>query len=160
MDNTELKDWLVNYFGAKLVPSKIDPEKFTCVICNDKLPKEVRGKAYKWSDTEVCIGSFANTSDPVHDVVDFFNKVELVKFLKMVKLKESHELLLKNLKDLIKCIRAGELGDYSPLMDEIFDSEHAIKEAEELTLWDTFFTQMKTEKLSQPSLSLTNARIM
>lgn len=133
MNDTELRDWLVNYFGAQFAPSKIDPEKYTCIICNDNLPKEVRGKAYKWSDTQVCIGSFNKHENTQCDILDYFNKVELVKFLTVVKLKESHELLLKNLKDLIKCIRDGELGDYSPLMDEIFDSEHAIKEAESLT---------------------------
>ena len=31
------------------------------------------------------------------------------------------------LEDTIKCIRRHDLGDYSPMMDEIFDSEHAIK---------------------------------
>lgn len=30
------------------------------------------------------------------------------------------------LRDLVKCIRKGELGDYSPLMDEIFDAEAAL----------------------------------
>jgi len=134
MSDTELRDWLVNYFGAKFAPSKINAEKYTCIICSDKLPKEVRGKAYQWSDTEVCIGSFDKTEnpEPERNILDYFRKDELVKFLSLVKLKESHELLLRNLKDLVKCIRGGELGDYSPLMDEIFDSEHAIKEAEEL----------------------------
>lgn len=132
MSDKELRDWLVNYFGAKTVPSKIDAEKYTCVICSDKLPKEVRGKAYKWSDTEVCIGSYNKHEIPERDILAYFNKAELIKFLELVELKESHEHLLKNLKDLVKCIRNGELGDYSPLMDEIFDSEHAIKEAEEL----------------------------
>jgi hypothetical protein len=47
-------------------------------------------------------------------------------------LQESHDLLLRNLKDMVKCIRNFELGDFSPIMDEIFDSEHAIKEAEPL----------------------------
>lgn len=37
--------------------------------------------------------------------------------------------LLANLQDLIKCLRAGQLGDISPLMDEIFDSEAAIAKA-------------------------------
>lgn len=39
-------------------------------------------------------------------------------------------MVLNNLKDTIKCIRRGDLGDYSPMMDEVFDSEHAIKQAE------------------------------
>jgi len=38
--------------------------------------------------------------------------------------------LLTPLKDLVRCIRAGQLGDFSPLMDEIFDAEHAIRMAE------------------------------
>jgi hypothetical protein len=38
--------------------------------------------------------------------------------------------LLHQLKDLVRCIREFQLGDYSPLMDEIFDSEAAIKDAE------------------------------
>lgn len=45
-------------------------------------------------------------------------------------LQQSHDYLLLNLKDLIKCIRNFELGDYSPLMDEIFDSEDSIEKAE------------------------------
>ena len=48
-------------------------------------------------------------------------------------LQKSHDLLLENLKAIIKCIRNFELGDYSPLMDEIFDSEHAIKLAQPLS---------------------------
>ena len=38
--------------------------------------------------------------------------------------------LLTCLKDIVRCIRAGQLGDYSPLMDEIFDAEEAISKAE------------------------------
>lgn len=38
--------------------------------------------------------------------------------------------VLKQLKELVRCIRNNELGDYSPLMDEIFDSEAAIRDAE------------------------------
>lgn len=38
--------------------------------------------------------------------------------------------LLAQLEDLVRCIREGQLGDYSPLMDEIFDSEYAIRQAE------------------------------
>jgi len=38
--------------------------------------------------------------------------------------------LLKTLKDLVHCIRDFQLGDYSPLMDEIFDAEEAICRAE------------------------------
>lgn len=45
---------------------------------------------------------------------------------------ESHNRLLRELKDLIKCIRNFELGDFSPLMDEIFESEDAIEKAEKL----------------------------
>lgn len=39
------------------------------------------------------------------------------------------KLLLVNLTDLVRCIRGFKLGDYSALMDEIFDSEDAIKQA-------------------------------
>lgn len=45
-------------------------------------------------------------------------------------LQESHDALAYELRQLIKCIRDGELVDYSPLMDEIFDSEHALEQAE------------------------------
>ena len=38
--------------------------------------------------------------------------------------------LLARLKDFVRCIREGQLGDYSPLMDEIFDAEYAIRQAE------------------------------
>lgn len=48
-------------------------------------------------------------------------------------LQESHDLLLKNLTAIVRCIKNFELGDYSPLMDEIFDSEHAIKLAKPLS---------------------------
>ena len=41
-----------------------------------------------------------------------------------------HVDLLTPLKDLVRCIRDGQLGDFSPLMDEIFDAEHAIRMAE------------------------------
>lgn len=43
---------------------------------------------------------------------------------------ECKEVLLQ-LKELVRCIREFQLGDYSPLMDEIFDSEVAIREAEQ-----------------------------
>lgn len=39
------------------------------------------------------------------------------------------ERLAANLNGLVACIRNFELGDYSPLMDEIFDSEAALKDA-------------------------------
>lgn len=42
----------------------------------------------------------------------------------------AHVDLLNPLKDLVRCIRNGQLGDFSPLMDEIFDAEHAIRMAE------------------------------
>lgn len=41
-----------------------------------------------------------------------------------------HVNLLEPLKDLVRCLRNFELGDYSPLMDEIFDAESAIALAE------------------------------
>ncbi len=41
-----------------------------------------------------------------------------------------HVDLLTPLKDLVRCIRDFQLGDYSPLYDEIFDAEHAIRMAE------------------------------
>ena len=37
---------------------------------------------------------------------------------------------LKPLKDLVKVIRKFEVGDYSPIMDELFDAEEAIRLAE------------------------------
>jgi hypothetical protein len=38
--------------------------------------------------------------------------------------------LLKPLKDLVRVIRNFEVGDYSPIMDELFDAEEAIEIAE------------------------------
>lgn len=38
--------------------------------------------------------------------------------------------LLASLKAMVKCLRSKQLGDYSPLMDEIFDAENAIEDAE------------------------------
>ena len=49
-----------------------------------------------------------------------------------VKLRKSHDNLLKNLERLVKCIRNFELGDYSSFMDEIFDLEDAIRKAKKL----------------------------
>jgi len=37
--------------------------------------------------------------------------------------------LSEALHDLIRCIRDFQLGDYSPLMDEIFDGEYALRKA-------------------------------
>jgi hypothetical protein len=37
--------------------------------------------------------------------------------------------LLEPLKDLVRVIRNFECGDYSPIMDELFDAEDAIKSA-------------------------------
>jgi hypothetical protein len=48
--------------------------------------------------------------------------------------REAADLLYDNLKDLVHCIRDFQLGDYSPLMDEIFDSEHALKQYERLKI--------------------------
>jgi len=42
----------------------------------------------------------------------------------------AHVDLLTPLKDIVRCIRDFQLGDYSPLYDEIFDAEHAIRMAE------------------------------
>jgi hypothetical protein len=41
-----------------------------------------------------------------------------------------HVDLLTPLKDLVHVIRDFQCGDYSPIMDEIFDAEHAIALAE------------------------------
>ncbi len=49
------------------------------------------------------------------------------------RLVEAAPELLYQLKTLVRCIREFQLGDYSPLMDEIFDTEAAIKKAEEGT---------------------------
>jgi hypothetical protein len=38
--------------------------------------------------------------------------------------------LLTPLKDLVRVIRNFEVGGYSPIMDELFDAEHAIRVAE------------------------------
>jgi hypothetical protein len=35
--------------------------------------------------------------------------------------------LYEELKGLVACLRNFELGDYSPLMDEIFDSEYVVE---------------------------------
>lgn len=129
MNDTELRNWLVNYFGVKVVPSKISPDKYNCIICSNKLPKEVRGKAYKWSETEVCIGSFDKSLNI--DVIGYFNKAELEKFLKYVELKESHELLIQRLKDLVACVNGGY---YSTLAEEVRNAEHTIEEAESLAV--------------------------
>jgi hypothetical protein len=48
--------------------------------------------------------------------------------IKFCKLHESAELLFRNLDDLLFCVEDWQLGDYSPLMDEIFDSRHALEE--------------------------------
>lgn len=32
--------------------------------------------------------------------------------------------------DFVRCLRRGDLGDISPMMDEIFDAEHLIKKIE------------------------------
>ena len=37
--------------------------------------------------------------------------------------------LFKQLDDLLYCIEDFQLGDYSPLMDEVFDSRHALEES-------------------------------
>ena len=42
-----------------------------------------------------------------------------------------HVTMYKALKDLVKVIRNFEVGDYSPIMDELFDAEDAIKKAEQ-----------------------------
>ena len=42
---------------------------------------------------------------------------------------ETIKSLAEELLGLVACLRAGEMGDYSPLMDEIFDSEHALRKA-------------------------------
>lgn len=42
--------------------------------------------------------------------------------------------VLRQLKEMVRCIRDHQLGDCSPLMDEIFDSEDAIKQAEKTRL--------------------------
>lgn len=45
------------------------------------------------------------------------------------KLLASADCLAGNLRDLLACIQNGALGDYLPLMDELFDSEVALKKA-------------------------------
>ena len=43
--------------------------------------------------------------------------------------------LLQPLKDLVRVIRNYEVGDYSPIMDELFDAEEAIGIAEKNQLF-------------------------
>ena len=45
---------------------------------------------------------------------------------------KSHDNLLQCEQDWVKCIRRFDMGDYSPVMDELFDSENFIKEAVKL----------------------------
>jgi hypothetical protein len=47
-----------------------------------------------------------------------------------MKLSNKEAVLLDCAKDLVLCIRNFELGDYSPLMDELFDIESAIRKYE------------------------------
>jgi hypothetical protein len=69
-----------------------------------------------------------------------------MKLQDLIKLQESHDRLYWELHDLIKCIRDFQLGDYSPLMDEIFDSEHALKLGKGLTKTDKYGKGLKHEK--------------
>lgn len=57
--------------------------------------------------------------------------------------------LLFQLKQLVRCIREQQLGDYSPLMDEIFDSEHAIQLAE---VGVSRATEIAAEKTKLPNM--------
>ena len=49
--------------------------------------------------------------------------------IQFCKLHASAEHLFRELDDLLYCIEDFQLGDYSPLMDEVFDSRSALKEA-------------------------------
>lgn len=49
--------------------------------------------------------------------------------VKPISLTASHHRLLTELEGLVSRIREHKLGDFSPLMDEIFDSEDAISQA-------------------------------
>jgi hypothetical protein len=51
---------------------------------------------------------------------------------KQEKLIDTLKLSRDCLSDLVHCIRDFQLGDYSPLMDEIFEAEHAISEADKV----------------------------
>jgi hypothetical protein len=42
----------------------------------------------------------------------------------------NHVTMYRALKDMVKVIRNFECGDYSPIMDELFDAEEAIRLAE------------------------------
>lgn len=45
------------------------------------------------------------------------------------KLHAAAEHLFRELDDLLYCIEDFQLGDYSPLMDEVFDSRHVLEQA-------------------------------
>jgi hypothetical protein len=43
---------------------------------------------------------------------------------------QANDQVYKNLKNMVRVLRRGDMGYISPIMDEIFDSEHAIKQFE------------------------------
>lgn len=64
----------------------------------------------------------------------------------MNKLQISHDRLYWELHDIVKCIRDGQLGDYSPLMDEIFDSEDAMLKSREFLKTNKFQESLPNPK--------------
>jgi hypothetical protein len=58
-------------------------------------------------------------------------KDEIIQSLyrRIEKLEEEKASLGGNLDDLLFCVEDFQLGDYSPLMDEVFDSRHALEQA-------------------------------
>lgn len=54
----DLMGWKVRYESSPVNP------RYTCAICSKDVPASVRRKAYKWSETEICIGSFLKDEKP------------------------------------------------------------------------------------------------
>ena len=57
---------------------------------------------------------------------------EYAKYGPYERLLVSHTRLLQRVCDIVKRLRRGVMGDISPIMDEVFDAEYAIKEAEKI----------------------------
>lgn len=68
----ELNDAVVaSVYRARFEPSKLD-SRYTCAVCSKDAPSAIRGKAYKWDEESICIGSFDRSEHPERRISHYF----------------------------------------------------------------------------------------
>lgn len=61
-------------WDVRFEPSQTDKSgRYLCAVCSKDVPRANRGKAYKWNDSEICIGSFNPQEHPERRPSDYLD---------------------------------------------------------------------------------------